>query len=476
MPQATRSHFRTLVHSKVLWVLAAVFVVRTAVLAVGWSSLSEDPDAYVRLAETLASTGTYGFEGDFGTGETVRATAFRPPLYPALLSLFVFDRTVSKLAIAVFHILLGTASCWLVLSIGHCLRIRFASVAALAFAVDPLLLRASQLPMTETLVTFLALACWRLWLALPLWRNFDSSLATREAVQGNTAYYGFRGWRGVAIALSLGLAFGVAVLCRPASGPWAFLCACSIWVVCQSPTTRLWRSRIVTSGLISLGVVCVMVPWISRNWILLGKPIWATTHGGYTLLLANNSSIYQHFSQNGPSRNWDATPFHSAWSQRSTVAPNFLLTEKYWLDDHSFDATASMPELAENQLAYQAARATIARDPGMFMLSSIYRVGWFWAWWPNTGGRLSRVFIGTWYAVWTIAAVLGLLRRISGKRSPPFRISNWLPFVLLAFSLTGIHAVYWSNMRMRSPLVAGVYLLAVAGFSRNHAGTSLEKD
>ena len=43
-----------------------------------------------------------------------------------------------------------------------------------------------------------------------------------------------------------------------------------------------------------LAAVCGLAPWAIRNQIVVGRPIVSTTHGGYTLLLGNNPSFYDH--------------------------------------------------------------------------------------------------------------------------------------------------------------------------------------
>ena len=51
----------------------------------------------------------------------------------------------------------------------------------------------------------------------------------------------------------------------------------------------------------------VISPWVVRNLVVFNHPILMTTHGGYTLLLGNNSSFYE-FLRNGEwGQTWDAT-------------------------------------------------------------------------------------------------------------------------------------------------------------------------
>jgi len=193
-----------------------------------------------------------------------------------------------------------------------------------------------------------------------------------------------------------------------------------------------------------LGVLVCVVPWTLRNNSAFGKPIWATTHGGYTLLLANNPPLYRHFAAHGPSRAWEAEEFQDAWAARISLE------------------VPPLNEVTEDQLAYRAARSTIARSPHVFALSCIYRIGWLWALWPNNGSiGASEVLIGVWYAVIFLFAYIGLQHV---RHSLSYR--SWLVGLALVFSLTAIHAIYWSNMRMRAPAMPCVILLAVAGKKR----------
>ncbi len=84
-----------------------------------------------------------------------------------------------------------------------------------------------------------------------------------------------------------GLVLGVSILARPTAAPWAAMCGLAALVAGGGG----WQRRVADCGLICLGVLVCVVPWAMRNQALLGKPIWATTHGGYTLLLANNPPL-----------------------------------------------------------------------------------------------------------------------------------------------------------------------------------------
>ena len=438
-------------------VLVAAFLVRAAALVWGSDSLAEDPDSYARLAVQWSESGVFGFESADGHG--VRPTAFRPPLYPWLLSFLVADGQVGREGVALLHLVLGLASVWLTLSIGRRLQLPCAALAAVAVALDPILLRASQLIMTETLATFAAVVAWRVWLgAVPQGAEDVKDCCLRER-------FSVRPWllKGL-----LGVILGLSILARPTAAPWAALCLVSLAVAGAAG----WKRRLAGSLIAGLGVLVCLSPWTLRNATQLGKPIWATTHGGYTLLLANNPTLFQHFMNNGPSRAWNAEPFHAAWAARHAHQPSELLEADYWLNT-SVDRGVVAPEprrvadeLTDDALAYSAARATIDRQPGLFLVGSLIRIGWLWALWPNESAHALQTWaIGGWYFAWFVLAVAGGWRLL-----PSSRWRGWLPGLLLIVSLTAIHAVFWSNMRMRSPAMPVVYLLAIRTLCNDSTG------
>jgi Dolichyl-phosphate-mannose-protein mannosyltransferase len=407
--------------------LIGAIVIRSAVSWFGAADMHADPDSYARIATALAKTGTFGFEVEGGASPT----AFRPPLYPWLLSWFVVDGQVARVAVAGLHLLLGCATVMLTFLIGNKLNLRFAWLAGVAVAVDPILLRQSQLVMTETLATCLGVLAWWLWLLV--WPSIESGGGKQRSGKQRAG----KQW----LALSaFSLTLGVSILARPSAAPWAVLCALiALFVGCEC-----WKRRVNDCVLLCLGVLICVVPWTLRNYSTFGKPIWATTHGGYTLLLANNPPLYRHFVANGPSRAWEAAEFQDAWSARVGLE------------------VPPLNEITEDRFAYLAARSTIARYPHIFALSCIYRVGWLWALWPYDGSvGISEVLIGGWYAVIFLGAYSRLMQLWIARSYRP-----WLIGLSLVFSLTAIHAVYWSNMRMRAPAMPCVVLLAVGSVKR----------
>ena len=87
-------------------VLVFSALVASVAIVLSTKSLQQDPDAYAQLAVTLAETGTLGVKD---ADAVVHPTAYRPPLYPWLLSWFVSNGKLSLLVVALLHIAMLSA-------------------------------------------------------------------------------------------------------------------------------------------------------------------------------------------------------------------------------------------------------------------------------------------------------------------------------------------------------------------------------
>ena len=185
----------------------------------------------------------------------------------------------------------------------------------------------------------------------------------------------------------------------------------------------------------------VLLPWVVRNTIVFGRPIATTTHGGFTLLLANNPSFYEYLRSSPSDLPWNGDEVN-----------------RWWGDTPQGTAQS---ELGADQLAYRRAWGFIGQEPGMFALSCCARVGRLWSLVPyripphegvtaeeRPTSRLLRYGIGCWYLLELGLAVLGLVVVF-----PRTHHSNCVPGILLAACFTAVHALYWTDMRMRAPLM-----------------------
>ena len=397
-----------------VWLIFFTVVVRGTVLWLGRQSLCLDPDGYRLLAKHLIERHSFALNGF--------PTAFRPPLYPLLLAPAAGWLNNDRLAIALLHLILGVATVAVVYFVARSARFqRGAVLAGMLVALDPVLLYWSTFVMTETLATLLAVVCL---LALH-----------QTSIRPSLARAGLAG-----------ACLGTASLCRPAFLPWFVLCFPAL-VMCGGGR---WPERLGRGLALVAGCGLLILPWAIRNELLFGKPIFTTTHGGYTLLLGNNPDFYAYLRSGSWGAAWQPDQFFS----------------RYAAEKHK--ARGPQDELRNDRHDYEQARSNIRQSPAMFVYASLVRVARLWSPLPHrisANERPARMLLrwaaAAWYAaeyglallgIWTIGARWG--------KSP------WIWAVLLAVAVTAVHAIYWSNLRMRAPLVPAIALAAAAGAER----------
>ena len=243
------------------WVIAAFALLLRCAAAWRWrGEVGDDVDLYRALAAGLLA-------GDgFADPATGVPTAFRPPLVPLLYA------ALGNLgpAIVAFQALAGAATAGLTVRLAARLGLawRFAAGAGLVVACDPVLLRYVARPMTETVCALLA-----------------AGLLCRLAAPKPDACVRLRS------ELLTGVLFGLCCLARPTF--WAFgglLAAGWLWDRLRGRAGWLvgWKPAAAAA----VGAACAVGPWAGRNAAVFGRPIAMTTHGGYTLHLANNAVFY----------------------------------------------------------------------------------------------------------------------------------------------------------------------------------------
>ncbi len=413
----------------IVWTLA----VRGGVLLALHDNLSEDRDLYRHLAENIAKAGVYGraIHQDGGLqspaatgGDSIVPTAYRPPLYPLALAAVAHNGQVSSMAVGLLHLVLGIATVCLVYALGLQWGLRrWAAPAAALVACDPLLVYWSTFVMTETMATLLAVVA--LWCLTRFSRHKSPWSA------------------GVAAG-----ALALAALCRPTFAPMLVAALLAAIIIKAS-----WRRRLTNVLAMLLAACIVLAPWAIRNQLAIGRPVVFTTHGGYTLLLGNNAPFFKHLRDGWLGTVWDAKelneygPFRDAYSREFGSAS----------DEHI--------ELRLDQAHYEIARADIRRQPDMFVCACLVRIAWLWSPRPHKlvvnesiGSHLTRNAVAVWYVLIYLLASVGLWSLRGRVVWTP-----WLWGVLLCLSFTAVHALYWSNMRMRAPLIPFVCLVAAVG-------------
>src|SRR5262249_54191622 len=141
--------------------------------------------------------------------------------------------------------------------------------ASLFVAIDPILVFQSGQIMTETIFTTLLL------LAILPWLTGESPSKP--------------------IAAASGLAVGFAFLTRPSMAPIFAALGFVLLFRRDWPGIQRW----ILTALVAFAVA---LPWALNNKIRWDQVVFTTTHGGYTLWLANNPSFYEVEVAGG--RNW----------------------------------------------------------------------------------------------------------------------------------------------------------------------------
>jgi hypothetical protein len=380
-------------------IVAAAFLARLAVVVSGFGRL-DDPDNYLVLARALAEGRGFALDG--------HPTAYRPPLYPVVLAPLVATLG-GRIAwgIAGLHLLLGVGTVVLTataarrwgLSPGRTL------LAAAVAGCDPVLLAQGRVVMTETLAAFLMAG------------------ALAALAEGNP--------RGAVLG---GVWLGLGTLCRPSALPVAGLVTVAAGRMRPGP----WPVRLRRAAALAIATVAMLIPWAWRNARLFGEPIWTTTHGGYTLALANNPVYYAEVVNGPPGAVWSG-PNQRRWFVAVDRAMRGL----------------SEPE-ADRRFCALGLRMVVER-PRDFARATLARLGRFWSIAPSGAEypRVLRVATAIWTVPLWIALALGLTRR-SLWRWPQVGA----PLVVVA--LTAVHAVYWTDLRMRAAAIPAIALIAAS--------------
>jgi hypothetical protein len=319
-------------------------------------------------------------------------------------------------------------------------------LAGLVIACDPILINQQTLVMTETLAAFLAI--------LGLWclARFD----------------GNRSWFNAALA---GGAIGLAVLCRPTFLPWLGLVGLTMLAVRGGPVFSFqfsvfsWRQvgwRVLNAAALGIVAAAVISPWVIRNYRVFGKPIATTTHGGYTLYLGNNEEFYQWLATDQSGLPWDSSRFDLETDWQGTIAA--AIEPITFTNDGQLSVNPGYKELFVDAWAYEQANEAIQSKPSMFARASLYRISQLWSPLPNrltadesTGRRVLRYATCTWYCGVYVLAAIGVWRLRWKLLQPP-----WIWGVLLCLAFTAVHTFYWTNLRMRAPLMPFVAIVAAA--------------
>lgn len=414
-----------------------------------------DPDAYLGISQNIAAG------RGFTTPGTDQPTAFRPPLYPLLISLFADENSAAGRGI--LNILAGTGGVIFVWAAAGNLGLSRSGrvLATLIYGCDPLLLRYASMSMTETVCAFLsAVLIWRFTKATraDCRRPGDASEREQTAHQESAK-------KVLLSSFVTGIVFAACVLTRPTFWVFGgFAVLFRAWCLTLR-RDRPWRMVATRMAGLLIGVGVPTGLWVLRNAIVLGTPVLMTTHGGYTVLLGNNEAFYAEVVRQPWGTVWDGTrgPGQAVWA-----------TEV----NRQMDELGLVSEVSRDRWMATRARQTIVDHPVLFLQASLLRFLRFWNVVPSGPAAEQipatvRLLVGSYYSLLWITLMIGTLRIYRLNADQRIR---WWPVFFLIVAFTCVHLLYWSNVRMRAPIVPAIALLAAACSLRKtgHASGNVE--
>lgn len=427
----------TTFNKKMLWLLLAAGLFRFAILLLLGDQFSAnlelDVDRYLHLGANLAESSTYTLDD--------QPTAFRPILYPLLIAVGLKAGIAAKIWIMVLHVVLAVGTVSITVALGkHIKDEKTGWLAGILVMFDPILLHQSVWVMTETLATFLAvLTMYRVAKLLETPGPFTALLAA--------------------------LSFSLAGFCRPTFYVYALLTLILLLLVLQTSLLK----RLLTSFAIGCVILLTLSPWIYRNHQLFNKIIPATTHGGYTLLLGNNPLYYQQLKQQPNA----GVPLYTA-NEFDEGVRRFNISEDPGYDFWSAEAALKQPVISRNEserdeFAYSVAAYHIKRSPVEFAGSCLSRIKAFWTPLPAAipdRSETQRYAIGIWYTLIYLLVINFTL----------FHCKKWFHSGLfgglcMVIAFTLMHAIFWSNMRMRAPIIPLLCLVAAVSLLGPKSGS-----
>jgi 4-amino-4-deoxy-L-arabinose transferase-like glycosyltransferase len=221
---------------------AFVFAVAVKPIAGG------DPGVYKETAHNIRTEGVY---------YSSEGRAFRPPLYPYFVAGVYLAVGEADRSLFLVQAVIGALSAVLLYC---CLRrwdTTAAVVGAALFTIHPLMLFYEEQALTESLYIFLLLLAT--WLAL-------------RALDGGT------GW-----SAACGVVLGLAIMCRSEAVVAAALFLTGLTLFMRGEFKR----RLARVALTAAAAAAIIVPWVARNYFVVGAAS-LSTEGGATLYLGNN--------------------------------------------------------------------------------------------------------------------------------------------------------------------------------------------
>jgi hypothetical protein len=227
--------------------------------------------------------------------------------------------------------------------------------------------------------------------------------------------------------VAAGLACGVAVLTKEAL--LFFLPLAGLWLLVER--------RVAAAGLLALGVVLVLGPWVARNYAVHGRFVLTAAHGGVTFWTGNNAWSP---GEGDLAANPEMGRARAAFEQRHAGLDAQAIDSAYYQDAFAFIRTRPVAWLGleARKLFY----AFVPIGPSYRLHSARYVVG-------------SVVSYGLVFPF----GVLGMLALLGRAGRSPLT-----PLWLLAASSVAMCLVFFPQERFRIPVIDPACLVGAAAW------------
>ena len=416
--------------SKKWWILPCIVGSAFSLLAIsyfGWEKVEfGDAEDYINGAKAFLNGTPYPLRSVFHP-------MFRPPLFSLLIagvwSIFPESIVVIKLTQCLLH---GLTVFFAYKTVYEVLRKEVPAVlGALVVAINPLLAAHTVDFFTEPLHTFLCMLA--MYLAVKLLKSERFSYLT---------------------ALSTGVVFGLATLCRPAIlGVAVAVIAVFVWVQIR----EIDRSkRILGAGLMILGIFVTISPWTYHNYVRTSEFILVNDGFGYNLWLGNLPGTLRLYEGTFASKEENQAFADHYWG----TVQNEKLAELEQTDNYS-----ALGINEREKVWRREAIANMSADTGITARLMIGKLGAFWTpflnrWvYGNTVVNLIAFFVISTY----ILALYGMYVFWGDKAGRRF-----VALLIVTFLVTtAIHVLIFGFVRYRVPNV-DPYLSMLTGVAVWH--------
>lgn len=398
--------------------LAASLVLRLLLVALTspYSPRTDSAD-YHRLGVSLAL-------GD-GWGSSIvapggGATAFRAPLYPALLGAIYRVGAIDLTLVRVIQALIGTLTVGLVVLVAHQLFGRRVALGAGAIAaLSPTLLIVDAALLTEVL-------------SLPLELGAVAAvLAHRNRPDGR------------ALPILAGVLVGLGALTR---FPGVLLLL-PLGIALATARSQSARRRLVAVGLFGVACLAVITPWTVRNAQELDAFVPVTTQAGFGLAGTYNEVTLHDEANPGA---WRVPYLDHTLLELVSVPPGDEVTSERLLRGAALDFAKAHPELV--------VRATFWNTMRMLHLTDGFDGPEEAAADMGIGPRLARAEVVGSFGLFALAVVGATAR--DARRAP-----RWLWLIPLLYAAITVPII--GTFRYRAPI--DLYLFLLAGLAIDSA-------